>query len=130
MKLSLAKTRGRYRLQAKPAEDREVSAVSRTSPAAARWHLRFANLNYPALRQMAVNEDVVGLDELRGNTSSSSGGLDGKCWTCTVSKLKRMSNKQTHTRRATESFQKLMSAMYSIGSSWWTRLHAGFGAFS
>jgi hypothetical protein len=115
MKLSLAKTRGRYRLQAKPAEDREVSAVSRTSSAAARWHLRFPHLNYPALRQMAVHETVVGLDELRGDASCSSGGLDGKCWTCTASKLKRMSYKQTHTRRATEPFQKLMSDMCSIG---------------
>jgi hypothetical protein len=96
MKLSLAKTRGRYRLQAKPAEDREVSAVSRTPATAVRWHLRFAHLNYPALRQMAVNETVVGLDELRGDASCSSGGPEGKCWTCTASKLKRLSYKQTH----------------------------------
>ncbi|KAE8905209.1 hypothetical protein PF005_g29033 [Phytophthora fragariae] len=115
MKLSLNKTRGRYRLQTKPAEGRDVSAVSRTSSTAARWHLRFAHLNYPALRQMAVNETVVGLEDLSADADRSSGGVDGKCWTCTASKLKRMSYKQTHTRRATEPFQKLMSDMCSIG---------------
>ncbi|KAE9017114.1 hypothetical protein PR001_g14482 [Phytophthora rubi] len=115
MKLSLNKTRGRYRLQAKPAEGRDVSAISRTSSTAARWHLRFAHLNYPALRQMAVNETVVGLEDLSADADRSSGGVGGKCWTCTASKLKRMSYKQTHTRRATEPFQKLMSDMCSIG---------------
>ncbi|KAE8903035.1 hypothetical protein PF003_g13163 [Phytophthora fragariae] len=125
LKLSMVKTRGRYRLHARPANERS-SVISLTAAAtkkaavkkknaAARWHMRFAHLNYPALCQMAAQETVVVLEELCGNAGCPSSELDDNCWMCTASMLKRMSYKLTQTRRATEPFQKLMSDMCSIG---------------
>ncbi|KAE8968107.1 hypothetical protein PR002_g27858 [Phytophthora rubi] len=124
LKLSMVKTRGRYRLHARPANEQSSvisltaaatkKAATKKKNAAARWHMRFAHLNYPALCQMAAQETVVGLEELCGAGCPSS-ELDDNCWTCTASKLKRMSYKLMQTRRATEPFQKLMSDMCSIG---------------
>lgn len=124
MKLLLKKTKDRYRLQARPAEVREVRAVSQTaitrsdpltmkSVELERWHMRFAHLKYAALRRMATQGTVVGLEGLY-NDGECLSVHDRKCWTCIASKQKRM-YKKTLTRRATKPYQKLMSDFGPVG---------------
>ncbi|POM70083.1 Hypothetical protein PHPALM_13542, partial [Phytophthora palmivora] len=125
-KLRLEKKRGRYRLQARSSGDREVHIISqaakRVTSALERWHLRYAHLNYPALRQMISHDTATGFEGLDSNNTEEP---TDKCWTCRASKLKRMSYKKTITRRTTECYQKLMSDMCYVG----VETHNGYKHF-
>lgn len=116
LELRLKKTRGRYRLQARPADARDVHAVSQAAnsneDALQRWHMRFAHLNYPTLCRMISQESAFGFDYLCG---AGAGDPAERCWSCVAAKQKRMSYKKTLTRRATDPYQKLMSDMCYVG---------------
>ncbi|OWZ03106.1 hypothetical protein PHMEG_00025224 [Phytophthora megakarya] len=96
--------------------------AKRDTSALERWHLRYAHLNYPALRQMISHETATGFVGL--DSGDAEEPID-KCWTCRASKLKRMSYKKTLTRRSTECYQKLMSDMCYVG----VETHNGYKHF-
>ncbi|KAJ8524733.1 hypothetical protein ON010_g16383 [Phytophthora cinnamomi] len=74
-----------------------------------RWHLRFAHLNLPMLKQMAHQEVTT------GTSDDLSGDLDTPCWSCEEVKMTRMSYKKTRAPCAKRPFQKIMSDMCHMG---------------
>ncbi|KAE9351179.1 hypothetical protein PF008_g6079 [Phytophthora fragariae] len=74
-----------------------------------RWHLRFAHLNLPTLKQMAHQRVAAGMSEELHDDA------DTPCWSCRAGKMTRMSYKKTKTRRAVKPFQKIMSDMCYMG---------------
>ncbi|KAE8986047.1 hypothetical protein PR002_g22463 [Phytophthora rubi] len=74
-----------------------------------RWHLRFAHLNLPTLKQMAHQQVAVGMSEELHDDANTP------CWSWRAGKMTRMSYKKTKTRRAVKPFQKIMSDMCYMG---------------
>lgn len=62
------KSRGRYRLRARPVDTGEVQSISQSSNDKSnefeRLHTRSAHLGYSALRRMISHEAVTGLDDV------------------------------------------------------------------
>ncbi|KAJ8525599.1 hypothetical protein ON010_g15515 [Phytophthora cinnamomi] len=75
-----------------------------------RWHLRFAHLNLPMLKQMTHQQVTTGMSD------DLSSDIDTPCWSCEEAKMTRMSYKKTKTRRCqVRPFQKIMSDMCHMG---------------
>ncbi|RAW23940.1 hypothetical protein PC110_g19627 [Phytophthora cactorum] len=127
VELGLMKNNRRYRLKAmavavytvpalrsvvqQPPSDSSVLVQRKPNDCTSlqRWHLRFAHLNLATLLRMAKNGAATGMG------SGLYDDADSLCWTCKERKMTRMSSKQTVTRRATRSYQKLISDMCYVG---------------